>query len=480
MSEQKFVIDFHPNPLQRSFIESRADADLFSSRMGEGKSAAIAWTSMYHTRHNPGAKWLIVRDTMENLRSTTMQEFFKWFPPGIMGTYHQTHKLFTWAPGVAIGSVEFVGLDDPNDAGKLQSREIAGFAIDEAAPSAASGGVSEAIFDVALSRLRQSGMNWYAAKLAENNPEETHWTYRRFVDPGTRGFKVWQPSEPENMKNLPPNYYAKLREQWAHRPDFVARFLDGKFGFQQQGKAVTPEWNPDQHLALGLYPNKALPLTILWDFGLNPTAILTQVTPMGHWNILDAFVGDGIGVEELCDSTLIPVLRQRYPRFELYHIGDPAGITREASSSKNSAVNMIRRKLGGKWTSGPVRWEQRVDPLRAVLRKSVGKTGLVQVDRQRAAAVWHALRGGWHYHVARTGLISAEAVKDIHSHPGDAMGYGAAVLFPLISRTERKSGGKGPAPMSAWSSHSDDAAGPLGFERPRAKVPPEARLIGKP
>src|SRR5271163_3412109 len=92
-----FKIKFNPNPLQKQFIESRAKADLFSSRMGEGKSAALCWATLYHTRHNPGAIWYLIRDTWENIRATTMEEFFKWFPPGIMGTFHATHKEFTWA-----------------------------------------------------------------------------------------------------------------------------------------------------------------------------------------------------------------------------------------------------------------------------------------------------------------------------------------------------------------------------------------------
>lgn len=64
--------------------------------------------------------------------------------------------------------------------------------------------------------------------------------------------------------------------------------------------------------------------------------------------------------------------------------------------------------------------------------------GVVQVDRRRAQEVWYALRGGWHYHVARTGVISGEPKKNIHSHPGDAMGYGAAILFPMTMMGQRK------------------------------------------
>ena len=36
-------IEFRANPVQKAFITSRAKADLFAARMGEGKSAALCW-----------------------------------------------------------------------------------------------------------------------------------------------------------------------------------------------------------------------------------------------------------------------------------------------------------------------------------------------------------------------------------------------------------------------------------------------------
>lgn len=428
---------FVPNPVQRNFIESRAKADLFSSRMGEGKSTAIAWANFYHTRHNPGARWAIVRDTWENLRATTMKTFFQWFPPGIYGTFNASHKTFTWAEGVAKGEVEFLGMDDAQDATKLMSRELGGLAIDEPAPAVGSTGVDEMIFDLGLTRLRQPGMKWYAAKLAENNPDEAHWTYKRFVAPGDPEFRIWQPTNPENARNLPASYYQDMRRTLIHRPDLVRRFVEGEFGFQQIGKSVTPQWNDKIHLAVGLIPIARQELILLWDFGHNPTCIITQKTPLGHWNVLDAIVGDGIGVEELLEGAIVPLLRDRYMNHPLRHIGDPAGNQREQTSIRRTAVMAIKSRLGGSWRSGPVKPEARIEPLRAVLSRNINGRGLVQVDRDRAAPVYHALRGGWHYHIARTGLISSIPVKDQHSHPGDAMSYGAALLFPMGRLTQK-------------------------------------------
>src|SRR5271165_4802040 len=229
MAEGEITIEFNPNPTQKSFILSQAKADYFSSRVREGKSAGLSWCSLYHTQHNPGAQWCYVRDTWENLQRTTLQEFFKWFPPGVMGSFNQSQKKWTWAEGVAKGTIYWFGMDDPGDAARLQSLPLAGFALDEVAPAEGDAGISEAIFDMALMRLSQPEMKWFSAKLASNNPDETHWTYKRFVEPGQVGFKLWQPGAPENERNLPDGYYGELRKLMQHRPDLAARFLDGKF-----------------------------------------------------------------------------------------------------------------------------------------------------------------------------------------------------------------------------------------------------------
>lgn len=430
---------FYPNPVQKSFIESRAKADLYSSRMGEGKSTALVWSTLYHTRHNPGAAWFLIRDTWENLQATTMKSFFEWFPQGVYGTYHAGKKEWTWAEGVAKGTVGFLGMDAPEDASKLQSRPMSGFGMDEPAPAVGSAGIDEYIFDIAMSRLRHNpeGTQWYAAKLAINNPDETHWTYRRFVGHPNEDFLAWQPRAAENEANLPPGYYAELRKLWSHRPDLIRRFVEGEYGFQQIGKSVTPQWSDKIHLARGLVPVKGSELILLWDFGLNPTCIITQKTPLGHWLILDALVGDGIGVMELIQDGVKPILSAKYRPWlgmqgmSLRHIGDPAGEAREQSSSQFSAVRVIKKELGGQFRRGPIKPQDRYPDLQAVLSRTLGGTGLVQVDKDNAPAVWQALRGGWYYHVSRTGITSTVAVKNVHSHPGDAMSYGAAILFPM-------------------------------------------------
>lgn len=481
-----YKIKFTANPLQYAFITSRAEADLWACRMGEGKSTALSWSAFHFTQSNPGAVSAMIRDTFENLRDTTMKDFFFWFPPGICGEYNENKKLWKWRLGEMRGEMMMMGMDDPSDATKLQSRMLGAFFMDEPAPAAESGGIAEEIFNTALSRLRQPGMNWYAAKCAENAPDETHWTYRRFIDPGdegtpaeipiaplqARGFTFFQGHRPENEKNLPPGYYARVRRAFKHRPDLIRRFAEGGFGFQQVGQSVTPQWNDAIHLADDIQPIAQIPLHLFWDFGHNPTCSITQVTPLGFWNFLETHVGFDIGAYELIEEVVKPRMNERYKGLTWDHGGDSAGEYREQSSIEQSAVKVIKKELGGRWRSGPIRIHERVNPLNAVLSRIRNGRGIVQVDRLLAKPTWHALRGGWHYNVSRTGVVSRVPRKDEHSHPGDTAGYGAAILFPMGKLQERRPG------EPVRPGQAKYRTGPLGFERPGVRLPKEAKTLG--
>jgi hypothetical protein len=324
------------------------------------------------------------------------------------------------------GAVTFMGLDSPQDASKLQSMTLGAFGCDEVAPGLDAGGISEEVFDFAMTRISQPGLNYWVAKLVENNPDESHWTYSRFVDPGTEGYECFQPDIPENILNIKPGFYQDLKNNLKGRPDLWLRFGLGKFGFTQIGRAVTPQWNPAIHLAEDLKAIRGVPLKLFWDFGLNPTAVVAQVTPTGTLNCLWCVTGKEMGVEEYIEEILGPALAAYYPNFTYEHIGDPAGKEREQSSSKRSAVAIIRKMIGGGFRAGVISEWERLDALKRILMR----TNILKVDKTYARDLWHALRGGWHRHISAQGIVGG-IVKDIHSHPGDALSYGASVLYPV-------------------------------------------------
>lgn len=780
--------EFNANPTQRAFIESRAEADLFSSRKGEGKSAALCWAIFYHVKLNPGAPWAVIRDTWENLQRTTLREFLYWFPEEEgWGSFNKGERVWKWLhPAMGGGEVWFMGMDQREDAGKIASMPLAGFAMDEPCPAAIeSGGIDEFIFTTAMGQLRWPNARWYAAKLAQNNSDELHWTYRRFMDPGTppylteklkpmqtAGFSVFQPNQPENLKNLPPGYYERQRREYEAmgRLDLVARMVEGKITNQQIGRAMTPEWRDEVHLApFGLVPVKGQELVLCWDWGhcysddtdvltdqgwkpfpeLNgtelmatrnidtgvieyqrptklvrkpyvgemvsysdntvdfcvtpehlvpverdvrgvwisekvearwlaarrshhfrvalsgewggspgnplgiddrvfatlmgwvvaegsvratdiaiyqekpspladvlaetgmvwtpivargkpagfrtsdlrlrrylaelgtqavrrvprdvlcmrqdalrafleayiagdgcirksgeikaytvseglagdlqeigikiglavrvherapaesmmadgrvvrsgrgfdiafkkalrgymqgvftrtrysghvycatvpngtlwvrrggkvhcngntPSCLITQITPSGGWNFLEAIVGEGVGAYQLIRDNIKPLLKQRYRNFSLWHSGDPSGTNRDQSNTDTSPVQVVLSELGGSWRPGPKDPQDGLPSLRACL----SRIGCVRVDKHRARPLWHALRGGWHRNISRHGLVGSP-VKDEHSHPAEAACHAAPVLFPH-GALRRQAPVKTPAYARYWQS----------------------------
>jgi hypothetical protein len=476
-AEKDREIKFIANPTQHAAITSRAEADLFSCRVGEGKSAALCWGSYYHQKHNPGAEHAFIRATFVDLERTTQKEFFKWFQG--FGVYQAAKRYWRWHPEVGGGGIYWFGLDNDDDVQRLQSLDLGGAFSDEVAPAAEDGGLPESAFGMLQGRLRQKGMRWYKFMLATNNPDETHWSYRFFVDPGlepspkddlmpeqTPGYKLWKTASPENLANLPAGmgYYNRLARVYERmgRHDLAERFVAGKFGVAQRGIGVTSaQWNPDVHLVRGPIPFvEGVPLRCMWDFGHTPTCIVSQLTPEGHWTQNYAFVGKGQGVAELIEAHVLGLFTGHAPWFTqdgmLLHTGDPNGETSDQSSIRSNAVKMILQLLGGTWTPGPPRLDDRVQSARAALRRMNGGVGFVRVSALNAGPVYLALRGGWHYPKHKSGVVGTEPVKDEHSHPGDAFGYGAAKWFPAgdaldVARRLREDEDARPRPASYWS-----------------------------
>lgn len=496
-------VKFVANPTQKQFIEHRPFegfmrpddwdpginprvVDLFSCRMGEGKSAALCWAIWFYTRHNPGAAALMVRDTWENLRETTQKEFFYWFPEDVAGRYIKSEKLFEWLPHTGLtGTVSFLGMDDEKDAGKLQSKFFGICAMDEPSPAAGTGGIDAMIFTTALGRLRQPGMQWYAMKLAQNNPDETHWTYQKFVDPGTPpdaetlGFTNFQTTTPENLKHLPPGYYTQMTKDLASRPDLQRRFVKGTFGFQQLGKPVCPLWDDAVHLVDQLEVIPGCEMWMSWDGGLTPVCIIGLVAPSGVLMITDALHETDGGIYQLIDDQVYPLLETRYAgyRGRWQHTGDPALVSRDASDSRQSPILVIKRQLGGGWHPGPKELDPGVNPLnRRLSLLGPGGKGMIIVDRSRAKGVWHALRGGWHHSSHPGGTISPTPVKNHpHSDYGDAMRYMAGTLFP---RGENRSSGKKRFGAPGYARYSASEVGTARtLAKPKVRLPEEFRKL---
>jgi hypothetical protein len=71
--------------------------------------------------------------------------------------------------------------------------------------------------------------------------------------------------------------------------------------------------------------------------------------------------------------------------------------------------------------------------------------------------------------------VTPEPAKDIHSHPGDAMGYGAAKLFPIAMKGKKKVAVEAKSAVYFSALHKRG----LGFEQPGKRLPKQEMVIGK-
>ncbi|TQE96498.1 MAG: hypothetical protein FKY71_16640 [Spiribacter salinus] len=131
-------ISFAPTLAQEKFMLSDAYVRLLAGPIGGGKSVTcvhelIRWS----TEQNPNkdgirkTRFLIVRNTVDQLKSTTLKTVFDWIPPSWAGTWSVTDKTFYIRFGLPDGTTvetEWLAmpLDTPDDVRKALSLEVTG------------------------------------------------------------------------------------------------------------------------------------------------------------------------------------------------------------------------------------------------------------------------------------------------------------------------------------------------------------------
>lgn len=211
------------------------------------------------------------------------------------------------------------------------------------------------------------------------------------------------------------------------------------------GTPFYPEWNDTLHLKR-LKPIPDHPLILLFDFGLTPATLITQIAPSGHMLVLDEVFSTDAGIVQHCEG-LIALLNARYgwwnkvekltseddwllgPGQErirrITSYVDPAGIIR-AQTDMRSPIDILRDlKLHPEPSiQDPV---QRSESVRRALRKlarykDVDLPALL-VDPSCKVLV-EAMRGG-----AKVGNTRFTKDKNIFSHVADALEYGTVKFF---------------------------------------------------
>jgi len=321
-------------------------------------------------------KWLAVRNTFNELKTTTLRTLENWLPDEISDisrSYPPTATVdFRLPDGTRVKSeILFLALDRPEDVKKLKSLEVTGVWLNEASE------LEQEILEMAVQRsgrypsMVKGGPTWSGVLMDYNPVPDDHWLYDLFelerpkgytlfryppallkipnpnydpakatsVDAGSAAASndfasartnpphIWVGNpEAENVQNLQGGFDYYLRQVPGKDTAWIDVFILGQYGASVAGQAVYKgEWDDRDHVAeIALLPDQYLTLLLGFDWGLNPAVIFGQLSRTGTLCIIDELVPDiATSLEELIDEHLVPLLNEKYRnmRYEGFDYG---------------------------------------------------------------------------------------------------------------------------------------------------------------
>lgn len=471
--------DFIASPTQEEFMLSTKYVRVLAGPIGGGKSVACAHELMrWAGDQAPNAagerktRFLIVRNTSDQLRNTTQKTVFDWFPPGRVGMWKVTDKTLYIEADMGDGTVMksewmFIALDTPDDVRKALSLEATGLWGNEARelhpevvdgllmrvnryPSAKDGGATRAgaIFDTNMpgedtwwqDKMENPPRNWsihiqppaampqdvYITKYNEDPPDD-------MVGVDNEGDPWVIDTRCDNFKYLSPNnpgeYYRETLE--GKTKDFIRVYLQCKYGRSLGGFPVYEKtFIPEIHIAENsLMPvmSQTYPVTIGLDFGRTPAAVFCQMDPRGRFLVLSEVSGQNMGIERFIETLLRPHIASRYQGVPLRIAPDPAG-WQKTQVGEISPVDVLKQKGFLVVRPGSNKPDLRIAAVETQLTKMIDGKPAFLVDKGCSTLV-KGFKTGYRWKSNRKGdLEDTSPDKNEYSHIHDALQYACSVI----------------------------------------------------
>tara|TARA_B110000908_G_scaffold170899_1_gene231872 strand:- start:7927 stop:9342 length:1416 start_codon:yes stop_codon:yes gene_type:complete len=397
-----------------------------------------------------------VRNTREQLRDTSIPDFLKWIPDGLMGYFIKTEYKFVIQVGDIECEVLFRGLDDAKDVRRLLSLQASFFVFDEFRE------IHPDIYNAAQGRVGRypdKMMNGVGCKTDDgdinmhmwgmtNPPDmDTFWE-DLLTEPPENVHVTIQPSglspEADWTKFLPDDYYDNLAQ--GKTEDWKDVYIHAMFGRSLSGQPVFRSFDRTVHGSKEeMKPMfTETPLLIGVDAGLTPAAVIGQVAHDGRLVVYDSVISDGMGALRFIRERLKPLLANKFPGRQTLVIIDPAAFQRAQTDERTVAD--IYKTEG--FMVKPARTNSIVARLAAVekfmTRVVDGKYGIV-IDTVTATSLVQALAGKYRYKINTKGARDEKPEK---SHPwsdvADAFQYmclhadGGETFGAVASSTQRR------------------------------------------
>lgn len=480
--ETKFVA----TPTMGRFMLDPAYVRLLAGPVGGGKSVCCLHELFRWMTHDqqPNAdgvrksRFLLVRNTADQLKSTLIKSLHDWFPPGVAGTWKASDKTmyfdFTMGDGTRVKSEWMaIALDTPDDIRKALSLEATGLWGNEARelhpdvadallsrvnryPSMKDGGPtrSGAIFDTNMpdvetwwfNKMENPPKNWsihiqpaaiitkdaYLEKYAEE-PDE-----RRTAE-ATDGTVYAVDPASDNYANLKFDYYPNLVP--GKSQDYLDVYLRCKFGRALHGFPVYEKtFKDDFHIAdkpLVPLKSEAYPIVISLDFGRTPAAAMIQLTPSGRLHALSELTSENMGIETFLTTKLRPHLAEKYLGCSFVVAPDPAGWAKTQVGEitpvdvlKNAGFKVVKPQ-----TNKP---SMRIEAVEQWLMKQIDGKAAFLVDPSCVTLI-RGFKYAYRWRENRKGdLEGLEPEKNSVSHVHDGLQYGALVVSVGVLGTRLK------------------------------------------
>jgi len=310
------------------------------------------------------SKWAIIRNTMKELRTTTLETWMEWM--GDFGIWYESKFMFHLKFADVDAKILFLPLDGPGDIGRVLSLELTGAWTNEGReiPVSLLSDIKGRIGRYPAHKNQPEGITkfyedhegneilWFwAGLLCDTNPPEEDSDWHKLMehmpqvenDQGSIiDCEVYkQPSgvseEAENVENLRPGYYQNLMKN--NPTAWVDVYVHGKYAISQAGKPVyATSFKRDKHVSpvpLDIHPT--LPVIIGYDTGLSPALSFSQLVD-GRVRVLREVAAFDMGMKRCIQEYVRPMVRNEFPDNALIFYGDVAAVRRgdgdESSAQK--------------------------------------------------------------------------------------------------------------------------------------------------
>ena len=462
------TIQYTPPPTIREFIKDFRPGELFYDwivgPVGSGKTTGIFFKLIYMAKQQAKGpdgirrtRAVIVRNTMPQLKDTTLSSWNYWFKNGQAGEWKETDKTFILRFDDVECEVLFRPLDRPEDVARVLSLEVTFAIIDEFVE------IPKQIIEALSARCGRypskvmgGATNWGMWGSSNPSTEDNWWhdylhNTEIHVQPGegqdgVRNARYFlQPSgfspAAENLENLPGGAAYYTNQAKGKSDAWIKQYLEACWGFSISGKPVVPTFRPELHLSSRpLLYNPHLPIVGGFDPGLGGSAmIFGQEDLDGRLIVLGELVQTGYGTTRFVAERLNPYLRRRFPDAEFIIAPDPAAANR-AQNDEKTAVDILKRKGFTVKTESNNRLPLRLDAIEHFTTRLVDGKPALLIDQAECPILVRALRGGWRYALDKNENIKNENAtpeKNPYSHPGDGFGYLCRYFHRQSSRNER-------------------------------------------